>query len=229
MRVGLAVPLYDEAALVERVTSGILDAAEDAGLDLWICLVDNGSTDETGALVDRLAEHPRVRAVHLRPNQGYGGDIRAGLRDLTENVDPDLIGWAWGDGQVDPAVLGPLVAACAGGAPLAKARRVERQDGWRRRAITTSYALVMRAMGTRTADVNGCPKLLTREALAELNPQNNDWFLDPAVVLGAEARGWRIADSPVVMRPRTAGRSKVRWSTVGEFALNLGRWRAQRR
>ncbi len=226
MRIGLAVPLLDEGPNVDRVARDLLAVADAHGLDLVVGLVDNGSRDDTGARVDALAAaDARIRAVHLPENAGYGGGILAGARALVAAEDPDAVGWAWGDGQVDPAVLPALVAALEGGAMLAKARRVERQDGWRRRAVTGTYAAVMRGLGVRTPDVNGCPKLLRREAWAALDPQHTDWFLDPEVVLGAEARGWVVADAPVVMRPRTAGRSKVRWRTVAEFSVNLGKWR----
>ncbi len=87
--------------------------------------------------------------------------------------------------------------------------------------VTTSYGAVMRALGVVTPDVNGCPKLFRAEALDALELTSTDWFIDAEAVLGAEARGWRIADAPVVMRPRTTGRSKVRLATVVEFARNL--------
>lgn len=225
MRTGLAMPLLDEGALVDRVAASVLAVADAHGLDLVLALVDNGSTDDTRARVQALAAaEPRVRGVYLDDNAGYGGGILAGVRHLVQTEDPDLVGWAWGDGQVDPAVLPDLVQACADGAMLAKARRVERQDGWQRVLVTRTYAATTRALGVRTPDVNGCPKLLRREAWAALSPRSTDWFLDPEVVLGAEERGWRIADAPVVMAPRAAGRSKVNWRTVAEFVRNLARW-----
>jgi dolichol-phosphate mannosyltransferase len=226
VRIGLAVPLLDEGPLVDAVAARILAVADEHGLELVVCLVDNGSRDDTRTRVQALAAgDARIHGVYLEDNAGYGGGILAGVRHLVETEDPDLVGWTWGDGQVDPAVLPELVRACGDHAMLAKARRVERRDGWRRVLITRSYAATMRALGVRTPDVNGCPKLLRRDAWAELDPQSTDWFLDPEVVLGAEERGWHIADAPVVMAPRGAGASKVRWATLTEFARNLLRWR----
>jgi len=215
MRLGLAVPLFNEAPLVEAVTRDLVAALE--GIDFTLALVDNGSTDGTGELVDRMAGE-RVLAVHLRDNRGYGGGILAGLEALGE---ADVLGWAWGDGQVDPSVIPCLLAAIEGGAVLAKARRTRRQDGWRRRVLTTAYAGVMRLAGVSTPDVNGCPKLLRRDAFDALHLRATDWFLDAEAVLGAEARGWPIANEPVVMRSRPAGHSKVRAATVLEFAGHL--------
>ncbi len=225
MSLGLSVPLLNEEALVGEVARDILRAADAGGLELRLALVDNGSQDGTGEAIDALAvEDARVLAVHVSPNRGYGGGILAGVEALRAEGSPDVLGWCWGDGQVDPAVIPALYRACQEGAMLAKARRVERQDGLQRRVVTTGYAAVTRALGVRTRDVNGCPKLLRREAWEALAPGHTDWFLDAEVVLGAEARGWEIAELPVVMRPRRAGKSKVRAGTVLEFAVNLGRW-----
>ena len=225
LRVGLAIPLLDEGPLVSSVAAAFLHVADDHELDLHLCLVDNGSSDDTRARVQALAcAESRISGVYLDQNAGYGGGILAGVRHLVADLDPDLVGWAWGDGQVDPAVLPALVAAFKDDIMLAKARRVERRDGWRRQLVTTVYAATVRALGVQTPDVNGCPKLMRREAWAALDPQSTDWFLDPEVILGAEERAWGIADAPVVMTPRRAGRSKVSWTTVAEFVDHLVRW-----
>lgn len=220
---GLAIPLYNEAEGVEAVVSDLVGALEAGGVAFHLALVDNGSTDGTGEILARLANDPRIQVVSLRPNQGYGGGILAGLAALP--AEAEVLGWTWGDGQIDPAVVPALFALCQGEVMLAKVRRVERQDGWRRRWISRGYAAVLRLGGVATPDVNGCPKLLPREVLRTLDPQHRDWFLDAEVVLGVEARGGKVASLPVVMRPRRTGRSKVRAGTVLEFARNLVIWK----
>ena len=138
---------------------------------------------------------PAVLPVSLRDDAGYGGGIKAGLRALLSGPRPPVLGWAWGDGQVDPGVLGVLHGLCAGGADLAKARRMDRRDGLQRLAVTTLYAATLRALGVRTPDVNGCPKLFPIAVLEELALQSADWFLDPEAVIalrpGAPASGTR--------------------------------------
>ena len=193
--------------------------------EVLVAAVDNGSRDQTRARLRGWAgRHPeRIRPVLLDENAGYGGGILAGLRALPPSL--AVAGWMWGDNQIDPGILPALYAACADdAADLAKARRVERQDGPARRAVTAVYAGTMRwGVGVRVADVNGCPKLFRREALDALALESVDWFLDAEAILKAEARGLRVAEQAAVMRPRLAGQSKVRWATVAEFAWNLVR------
>ncbi len=227
--IALTVPLLDEEALVERVVADIVGVAEGAGLPMRLVLVDNGSRDRTGAIIDRLAADPRVLAVHLADNQGYGGGILAGLRAAwsvpVAGGPAPVLGWMWGDGQVDPGVLPALAAAIADGADLAHVRRVERQDGWQRLVVTRTYAAATRLLGVDSPDVNGCPKLFRRDLLARLDLRAGDWFLDFEAVAGAAALGARVETRPAVMRPRAAGRSKVRLGTLAEFAANLARWK----
>ena len=228
MTLGLSVPLYDEEALVEAVVAEIIGALEAGDVPFRLALVDNGSRDRTGEIVDRLAADPRVMAVHVSPNRGYGGGILAGIAALQERGDCGVLGWCWGDGQVDPAVIPALYEACLAGADLAKARRTERRTGMDRRLVSAGYEVVTQALGVRTRDVNGCPKLLRAEAWEAVGAVHRDWFLDAEVVLEVEARRMRVAERPVVMRERAAGESKVRLGTVLEFVGNLARWRLGR-
>lgn len=230
MSLGLSIPLYNEAASLDHTTRDLLAAL--AGIDATVVLVDNGSLDDTPQLVDALcARHPALHALHLSPNAGYGGGILAGVRALQALPSPPaVIGWMWGDNQIDPTILPGLYRRCLrDGAALAKARRTIRQDGLQRQLITTGYALTMRhLMGVATPDVNGCPKLFRREALDRLGLAAEDWFLDAEAVLKVEALGLPVAWEDATMRPRRAGKSKVNWRTVAEFVRNLAATLARR-
>ena len=225
MKLGLSIPLYNEADVVTEVVASIHAELQKAGIESTMVLVNNGSLDDTGAIIDGLASAGQIEVVHLRQNEGYGGGILAGLAHLERAGLPDIVGWCWGDGQVSASVLPRLVAAIDAGADLAKTTRSERQDGLLRQLITTGYAATMRVAGVSDGDVNGCPKLMTRAAFETRQPSAMDWFLDAETVIKAERLGMRIARESVVMRPREAGESKVRLRTLGEFALNIGRWK----
>lgn len=219
---GLSVPLFNEEAVVKGVVEELLQAARAAELPLTLALVDNGSTDGTAAGVAALRRaHGRViLPVSLSENRGYGAGILAGMDALEAQPGLELLGWTWGDGQVHPAVLPVLAAACRDGADLAKARRIVRQDGWNRLVVTTVYAAACRLRGFSTPDVNGCPKVWRRDAWARM-PRDETWLLDPLCVAAAERAGLSVVDAPVVMRARRGGRSKVRLRTLGVFAQAL--------
>jgi glycosyltransferase involved in cell wall biosynthesis len=224
--VGLAVPFFDEEAVATRALAALSAALAQTGRPWRLFAVNNGSRDRTGAALEAFAAAcPHVQVIHLRENAGYGGGIRVGL-DAAQAQGWGWIGWAWGDHQVDPEVIPSLLRACEEGADLAKVRRVHRFDGLQRRVITRAYAAAGRAMGARSDDLNGCPKLWRAAALARLDLRASDWFLDPEAMLRAEALGMVIAELPCAMRPRDGGQSKVRWPTVARFAGQLLAWRA---
>lgn len=226
--VGLAVPLFNEGPLVDAVAGAYVDALEATGLGWRLALVDNGSTDDTRDRVRAWSRRPGVLAVSLCENAGYGGGIQAGLDALSAH-DPDYVGWGWGDGQVDPRVVPSLVVALQRGADIAKVRRVSRRDGWQRQVVTRTYARLHGALGTRSADVNGCPKLLTRDVLRAANLQSLDWFLDPELMLAAEARAWTVVELPSAMEARAAGRSKVGWRTAVALGSQVLWWHVRPR
>ncbi|MBO87374.1 MAG: hypothetical protein CL927_18655 [Deltaproteobacteria bacterium] len=227
--VALSVPLFNEAAVVDDVVRTYAAALTATGLDWSLVLVNNGSHDDTGARVDQWAEQPGVEALHLNENAGYGGGILAGIRHATRMGAPDFIGWGWGDGQVRPDVIPSLVDALLRGADIAKVRRVSRRDGWQRRLVTRNYARLNRALGTRSPDVNGCPKLMHRRVFEAAQLRSEDWFLDPELLLRAEARGWQVVELPAAMEPRAGGRSKVNWRTALSLGVQVCGWHLRNR
>src|SRR5258705_3631911 len=79
-KLSLVIPLYDEEAGARAVAVGLYRALDAAAIDYELVLVDNGSRDRTGAIVDELSiENPRVRKVRVEVNRGFGYGILQGL------------------------------------------------------------------------------------------------------------------------------------------------------
>ena len=98
MRLSLIIPCYNEAkslpALVERCEA-VLAAAPGSE----VVLVDNGSTDDSPAVLESLLGRTEgLRSVRVPVNQGYGYGVLAGLAAATG----DVIGWTHADLQADP-------------------------------------------------------------------------------------------------------------------------------
>ncbi len=220
---GLSIPLFNEEEVAEDFIRSVHKALTGALIPHKLLLVDNGSTDGTGALVNRLSVELRAcTALHLAENAGYGGGILAGLAQLNTPI----VGWMWGDGQVDADALVACYKALVDGPhDLAKVHRVARGDGLQRKLVSSVYNRWMQQKGSGVCDANGCPKLMTREALEALAPTATDWFLDAEVVLKAARRGWTWASVEAVMHPRAGGFSKVGHATLLEFVDRLLAWR----
>lgn len=80
--ISLIVPALNEAALITETVGQILEVVQPRFADYELILIDDGSTDATGALMDQLASvHPRVRALHNPTNMGLGASYRRGVAE----------------------------------------------------------------------------------------------------------------------------------------------------
>ena len=81
MKYSIVIPCFNEAASLPSLTRRCLDVAEQKSHDLEFILVDNGSTDDTGTILNELlAEAKGCRSISLAQNQGYGAGILGGAR-----------------------------------------------------------------------------------------------------------------------------------------------------
>jgi dolichyl-phosphate beta-glucosyltransferase len=110
-RLNVVVPCYNEAA---RLDAAPLLAFVDSHADASLLLVDDGSIDGTGAVLDRLAaERPgRIRALSLTPNGGKAEAVRRGLRDALA-AGAEIVGYLDADLSTPPAEIDDLLAALA--------------------------------------------------------------------------------------------------------------------
>jgi glycosyltransferase involved in cell wall biosynthesis len=222
----LIIPCYNEEDVAEYTMQRLLGAFRDAGHLLEIIAVDNGSTDGTAAILDRLErEEPEIRKARVEVNQGYGFGVLTGIpfcRGRWAGIIP-------ADGQVDAEDVVRLFDAAdsSGGRVLAKVRRRFRMDGLFRKIVSISYNFFFRALWPRIAslDINGSPKILPREVFQGMDLVSRDWVLDPEIMVKAHARGLRILEVNVFARMRGGGTSHVRATTCWGFFYRLVRMR----
>ncbi len=166
-----------------------------------VTIADNGSTDATWAIADRLArELPEVRAVHMAlPGRGRA------LRAIWAQSEAEVLGYMDVDLSTELNALLPLVAPLlsghsdlAIGTRLARGSRVIR--GPKRELISRGYNLLLRIlMGARFSDAQCGFKAIRRDQARVLLPLTRDtgWFFDTELLVLAERAGLRIHEIPV--------------------------------
>lgn len=224
--VSMVMPCYNEEACLNTTARELLDAFDRAGVALELVLVDNGSRDRTGEIIDGLiAEGLPVVKVSVAVNHGYGNGVLEGLKSCTA----PMAGYLCADGQVAAAeaVRTYQEAASAQVPTLAKVRRRFRKDSWRRKLISVLYNFGMQAVfgWLGSIDLNASPKVFPRAALAPLQLESRDWFLDPELMIKAKHLGLHIRERDVEGLPRAGGKSNVRFSTCLQFLKNILRYR----
>ena len=83
MKFSVVIPAHNEAEVIAPTVSAVASALDEAGRDYEIVVVDDASTDGTGAIVEQLAAaNPRIRCVRSHYSNGFGFAVRAGLDAL---------------------------------------------------------------------------------------------------------------------------------------------------
>jgi undecaprenyl-phosphate 4-deoxy-4-formamido-L-arabinose transferase len=125
----VVVTLFDEAGTLEELHRRLTAALEACGRGYEVLYIDDGSTDGSFAILERLHESdPHVRAVRLKRNAGQHPAMHAGLSRargaIVVTMDGDL--------QNPPEDVPRLVEAVEAGYDVASGRRAARHDSWGR-------------------------------------------------------------------------------------------------
>lgn len=200
-------PAHNEAENIEALVEEALVDLGALAETFEIIAVDDGSTDGTADIADRLAAaHPDVvRVVHHRVNQGYGAAVRSGLGAARH----PLICFTDGDRQFRIADIGRLTARLdpAGGPPdVVAGYRIKRADPTIRLAYARGYRAALRfffGLGVRDPDC-AC-KLFRAEVLEGVRVASGGAFLSAELLIKIQERGGVIAETGIPHHPRTAG------------------------
>jgi dolichol-phosphate mannosyltransferase len=127
-RISTAVSLYNEGDVLPELLRRLADVIDRLpGGPHEMVFVDDGSTDETFALLAAAAERdPRIIAISLSRNFGHQSALSAAL----DHVTGDVVVILDGDLQDPPEEIPRLLEACRNGFDVAYARRVARKEGW---------------------------------------------------------------------------------------------------
>lgn len=214
MRLSVAAPCFNEAESIESVVAtwdGILSAAP---LSSEIVLCNDGSTDGTAAVLERLGRRfPRLRVVSFEKNGGYGRALSAAI-DATRGEHVVTID---SDGQFDLADALVLLAELqAGGFDCVTGVRLGKKDKLFRVAMDRGLNLLVRGMfGVRLRDTNCALKVAKGEVLRGLRIEARGYPTPTEIVVRLAARGCRVGEKGVAHLPRAGGASKLHpWRTA---------------
>ena len=198
----VVVPIHDERECLEPLVGELVEVLDPAPGAFEILLVDDGSGDGSAEVMAAIAaREPRVRVVRLRRWAGQTAALDAGFRAARGRAIVTMDG----DLQNDPRDIPRLVAALDG-CDIALGYRVERRDGWLRRA-SSRIANAFRAwvIGDEVIDAGCSLRAMRSECLERLRLYDGMHRFLPTLLC---LEGCRILQLPVHHRPRRAGRSK---------------------
>jgi dolichol-phosphate mannosyltransferase len=203
----IVVPVYNEARTVAEVIDRLL--AIDLPAPREILVVNDGSTDGTREVLDRIPARPELRIIHAAKNGGKGSAIRTGFAEATGTIvaiqDADL--------ELDPAELAQLVQPILDGqtkAVYGSRFLAGRPDApWLSifaNQVLTGVTNLLFA-GNLT-DMETCYKVMTIELARGLNLECNRFDIEPEISAKLLRDGHKIVELPVRFEPRSVAQGK---------------------
>ncbi len=198
----VVVPFFNEAPNIAPLLLELRATLDDLGVPPEVILVDDGSTDGTGAELQKVAAAwPAVRLLRFPQNRGQAAALWAAFQAASGR----WIATLDGDGQNPPGELARLWAERET-ADLLNGCRADRKDSALRRLMSRTANLVRRRLLQDGVTDTGCAlKLFRREVVADFLPIRTLYSFLPAF---AATAGWRVREISVVHRHRRAGESK---------------------
>ena len=206
MKLSVLIPAHNEAATIEEVLRRIRAVPLD--VEREIVVVDDGSTDATPQILERLSG-PDLRVLRHPKNRGKGAALRTGL----ENCSGDLILIHDADLEYFPEDIPKLLAAEEKtGAPAVYGSRFRGDiEGMRpvNRLANRSLALIASLLyGQRITDEATAYKLFRADVLKGLPLKCERFEFCPEVTARLLKSGERIEEVPIRYKGRTAEEGK---------------------
>jgi glycosyltransferase involved in cell wall biosynthesis len=215
-------PAYNDAGTIASLILIAHMTARELTDDHEVIVVNDGSPDHTGALLDEMArQFPWLRVVHHARNRGYGGALRSGFAAAAK----DLVFYTDGDAQYDPREMARLFEALSPEVDFVNGYKIGRSDPVHRIVIGRLYHTFVRAaFSLRLRDVDCDFRLMRRRVFEKVTLTRSSGVICVELMKKVQDHGFRIAEVPVHHYHRSYGRSQFfNVRRVGRTLIDLAR------
>jgi glycosyltransferase involved in cell wall biosynthesis len=215
-------PAYNDAGTIASLVVVAHMTARGLTDDYEIIVVDDGSPDHTGELLDELArQFSWLKVVHHERNRGYGGALRTGF----ETASKDLVFYTDGDAQYDPREMASLWEAFGPDVDFVNGYKIGRSDPIHRIVIGRVYHWFVRtAFRLRLRDVDCDFRLMRRDVFEKVALTRSSGVICVELMKKVQDHGFRIAQVPVHHYHRSYGKSQFfNFPRVGRTLMDLAR------
>ena len=206
MKILTIVPCFNEEASVAGVVSGIKAACPEAD----VIVINDGSSDGSADAAARAG----ARVVTLPYNMGIGAAMQAGYRYALANGF-DIAAQVDGDGQHDPTELVKIFRPVTEGrADIAVGSRFIEGRGFkstpmRRLGIWLFSSVLSSLTGERLTDPTSGFRAAGKKIIRLFAEEYPEDYPEVESLFLAHLAGLKIAEVPVLMKPRAGGRSSI--------------------
>lgn len=204
--VSVVFPCYNDAPTI----GGLIDDAH-ATLsplvdEIEVVVVDDGSSDGSGPLLDRLAaDRPWLRVIHHERNGGYGSALISGFAAARH----DWIFYTDGDAQYDVREAADLLPLATDDVDIVQGYKIGRGDSWYRKVIGRTYHHAVRLLfGLHVRDTDCDFRLFRRRLFSDRPLRSTSGVICVEMMFRFERAGARFVEAPVHHYFRPHGRSQ---------------------
>lgn len=211
--ISVIIPAFNEAEGIADTIARTLRALEELNGRQELIIVDDGSTDQTGTIVEALiANEPRIKLISFSRNFGHQNAISAGLRaakgDNVAIIDADL--------QDPPELIPEMLEILDQGSDVVYGVRENRKETFFKRIAYKVYYYLLSWLSERPVPRDaGDFCVMRRRVVDELNrmPERGRY------IRGLRSWvGFRQTAYPYDRLLRGYGTSKYRWRTLFNLA-----------
>jgi glycosyltransferase involved in cell wall biosynthesis len=221
----IIVPAYNEAANILGTLDNVSTAVAATGVEAEILVIDDGSQDETAALVAANgARFPRMRLLQNGRNLGFGATYRHGVAVAAG----EHIVMVHGDNAWGAATLRDLFSR-VGQADIVVGYT---RDMWRSRTFTRTvvsktFTMLVNAITGRGLQYYNGLQIHRADVLKKMTIQSSGFGFQPEVLVKALGQTKTLIEVPMDLREREHGDSTAfRWKNAVDVYHTLRRLRA---
>jgi dolichol-phosphate mannosyltransferase len=223
LKLSIVIPAYNEESSISNVLKDLTEIIENNSIPYEMIVVNDNSTDDTGAVVDAFIRvNPAVRLVNRQPPSGFGRAIRYGLKFVTG----DVVVICMADQSDDPRDVIAYYRKILEGYDCVFGSRfipgAEIKDYPRTKLILNRIVnkVIQVLFWTRHNDMSNAFKAYRTYVIRECGPYNACHFnITIEMSLSALIRGYTIAKVPIRWYGRLWGSSKLRLREMGRRYL----------
>ena len=204
-KISIVFLVFNEEGNIKGLVERSISKLNEMPYEYKVLIVDNASTDNTGPLIDELAEtYPVVKVIHHPSNLGYAMSTLTGFK----NSDGDIVFIIDGDGQHTVADVPAFVNKIESGHDIIFGWKVNRNDPALRILLTNLLSFLAKAiLGYPFNDINCGFRAVTRQVADKIEIRHKLNAAGPEIYVWGKLHNCRIAEVPVQHFPRESGTS----------------------
>lgn len=220
--VSIFFPCYNDWGTMGSMVLLTIQTAEKLQLDYELTLVDDGSGDNTQALLSEIEKQfPQVRVIRHEKNRGYGGALRTGFASATK----EWIFYTDGDAQYDVRELALLLEKAGPDVDLVQGFKIHRHDPLHRIIVGRIYHWIVKiAFSLPIRDTDCDFRLMRRTIFDHVSLKHSSGVICAEMMTKIVRARFRITEVAVHHYERSHGKSQFfNFPRLFRSVLGLGR------